>query len=376
MQIDRVLFQPIKSRFFKGKAILLIGPRQTGKTTLLRQLVADESAEDVLFLNCDEPDIPPLLENVTSIVLKNLIGHKRIILIDEAQRVKNIGVTLKLITDNIDSIQLIVTGSSSLDIQNRLNESLTGRKIEYRLYPFSTGELVNAMRSPLEEKRMLEQRLVYGMYPDIVNHPSDAKILLTELTNSYLFKDILIYKDIRRPGELNKLLIALSLQIGSEVSYNELSRTIGMDKETIERYLDLLEKVFVIFRLPAFSRNLRTELKKSRKIYFYDNGIRNALINNFQPLALRNDKGALWENFIISERKKYNEYKQIAVNTYFWRTFAQQEIDYIEERDGCLYAFECKWNEDKKAGLPRTFAETYPEHCYNVINPSNYLDFI
>jgi predicted AAA+ superfamily ATPase len=376
MNIDRALFQPIKNRFFQGKAILLTGPRQVGKTTLIKQLVADESAEDVLFLNCDEPDIPPLLENVTSIALKNLIGRKRIILIDEAQRVKNIGITLKLITDNIDAIQLIVTGSSSLDIQNRLNEPLTGRKIEYRLYPFSTGELINTTGSQLEEKRMLEQRLIYGMYPDVVNNPSDAYMLLTELTNSYLFKDILTYKDIRRPGELNKLLIALSLQVGNEVSYNELSRTISMDKETIERYLDLLEKVFVIFRLPAFSRNLRTELKKSRKIYFYDNGIRNALINNFQPLALRNDKGALWENFIISERKKYNEYKQIAVNTYFWRTFAQQEIDYIEERDGCLYAFECKWNENKKAKLPPSFAKTYPAHCYNAVNPSNYLNFI
>jgi predicted AAA+ superfamily ATPase len=224
--------------------------------------VADEPAENILSLNCDEPDIPPLLENVTSSVLKNLIGNKRIILIDEAQRVKNIGITLKLITDNIESIQLIVTGSSTLDIQNRLNESLTGRKIEYRLYPFSTGELINAAKSQLEEKRMLEQRLIYGMYPDVVNNPSDAYILLTKLTNSYLFKDILTYKDLRRPDGLNKLLTALSLQVGSEVSYSELGRTIGMDKETIERYLDLLEKVFVIFRLPAFCRNLRTELKK------------------------------------------------------------------------------------------------------------------
>jgi predicted AAA+ superfamily ATPase len=375
MKIDRALFQLIKSRFFKGKAIILTGSRQTGKTTLLKQLVADEPAEDVLFLNCDEPDILPLLENATSTVLKNLIGHKRIILIDEAQRVKNIGITLKLITDNMDSIQLIVTGSSSLDIQNRLSESLTGRKIEYLLYPFSTGELVTA-GSQLEEKRMLEQRLVYGMYPDIVNHPPDARILLTELANSYLFKDILAYKDIRRPDELNRLLTALSLQVGSEVSYSELRRTVDMDKETIERYLDLLEKVFIIFRLPAFSRDLRTEPKKNPKIYFYDNGIRNALINNFQPISIRNDKGALWENFIISERKKYNEYRRITVNTYFWRTFAQQEIDYIEERDGCLYAFECKWNEDKKARLPQAFAETYPEHCYSVINPSNYMDFL
>ncbi|MDR0713318.1 MAG: ATP-binding protein [Bacteroidales bacterium] len=375
MPIERKLYKTIKARFFQGKAIIIVGPRQTGKTTLLKQLTADERAEDVLFLNCDEPDVLHLLENATSTELKNMTGSKRIILIDEAQRVGNIGITLKLMIDNMNGIQLVATGSSAFDLRNRLNESLTGRKFEYRLYPFSTSELIDA-GSPLEEKRMLERRLIYGMYPDVVNHPTDAATLLFELNNSYLFKDVLAYKDIRRPEELNKLLIALSLQVSREVSYNELGRTIGMDKETIERYLDLLEKVFVVFRLTSFSRNLRNELKKSRKIYFYDNGIRNALINNFQPLALRNDTGALWENFVISERKKYNEYNGIPTNTYFWRTFAQQEIDYIEERNGNLYAFECKWNENKRPKLPTSFADAYPNCEYQTVNQANYLNYI
>jgi predicted AAA+ superfamily ATPase len=375
MPIERKLYKSIKSRFFQGKAIVLIGPRQVGKTTLLKQLITDEHEEDVLFLNCDEPDVLHSLGNTTSTELKNLIGRKRIVLIDEAQRVANIGITLKLIIDNISDIQLVVTGSSAFDLRNRLNESLTGRKFEYRLYPFSTSELIDAS-SALEEKRLLERRLIYGMYPDVVNHPTDATTLLFELNNSYLFKDVLAYKDIRRPEDLNKLLIALSLQVGSEVSYNELGKTVGMDKETIERYLDLLEKVFIVFRLTAFSRNLRNELKKSRKVYFYDNGIRNALINNFQPLALRNDVGALWENFVINERKKYNEYNGLQANTYFWRTFAQQEIDYIEERNGVLYAFECKWNENKKTRLPVSFASAYPNNEYQIVNRANYLSYI
>ncbi|GHT16082.1 ATPase [Bacteroidia bacterium] len=375
MSVNRILLQAIISRFYKGKAIILIGPRQVGKTTLLRQLVADEPQETVLSLNCDEPDVRYLLENVSSTELKNLIGSKRIILIDEAQRVENIGITLKLIIDNIAGIQLIVTGSSAFEINNKINEPLTGRKFEYHLYPFSTAELI-AHTSQIEENRLLEQRLIYGMYPDVVNHPSDANELLIQLINSYLFKDILMYQDIRRADNLNKLLTAVALQVGNEVSYNELSRIVGMDKETVERYLDLLEKVFVVFRLPAFCRNLRQELKKSRKIYFYDNGIRNALINNFQPLALRNDVGALWENFLISERKKHNEYNSFYAKTYFWRTHTMQEIDYIEEREGKLFAYEFKYNEHRRAKLPISFADAYPENEFEVVNRTNYLEFL
>jgi len=373
--VEREILRPLKESFFKKKAIILIGPRQVGKTTLLGQIVEENERSEILSLNCDEPETLQMIENVSSTELRNLIGNRKIILIDEAQRVKNIGITLKLIVDNIPDIQLVVTGSSAIDLRSRLNEPLTGRKFEYRLYPFSTAELINAT-AYLEEKRLLERRMIYGMYPDVVNNPSDARKILIELSNSYLFKDILMYKDIRNPELLVKLLTALSLQLGNEVSYNELGNTIGAKSETIERYMELLEKVFVIFRQQSLSRNLRNELKKSRKVYFYDNGIRNALIQNFKPLGLRTDTGALWENFMVSERKKYLAYNEIYSNTYFWRTHTQQEIDYIEERDGILYAFEFKWNEKKKAKIPNAFAQAYPQHEFQCITRSNYLDFI
>ena len=373
--INREIFNSLKERFFKKKAIILLGPRQVGKTTLLRQIIDEFEQSETLFLNCDEPETLQMLENVSSTELKNLIGNKKIVLIDEAQRVQNIGITLKLIVDNISDIQLIVTGSSSFDLRNRLNEPLTGRKFEYMLYPFSTQELIKST-SLLEEKRLLERRMIFGMYPDVVNNPSDAQKILIELTNSYLFKDVLMYKDIRQPDLLTKLLTALALQLGNEVSYNELGNTIGAKSETIERYIELLEKVFIIFKLPSLSRNLRTELKKSRKIYFYDNGVRNALLQNFKSLELRTDSGALFENFMIAERKKFTDYNQFFLNRYFWRTHTQQEIDYIEERGGQLFAFEFKWNERQKAQTPNSFAAAYPNHEFKVINRTNCLDFL
>ncbi len=373
--VERELLYWIKERFFKKKAIILVGPRQVGKTTLLKQIVEENKQSETLFLNCDEPETLRMLENSSSTELRNLIGNKKIVLIDEAQRVENVGIMMKLITDNIPDIQIIVTGSSAFDLRNRLNEPLTGRKFEYHLYPFSTAELINAT-SYTEEKRLLEQRMIYGMYPDVVNNPSDAQKILIELSNSYLFKDVLMYKDIRNPDVLTKLLIALSLQLGNEVSYNELSNTIGVKSETVERYIELLEKVFIVFKQPSLSRNLRNELKKSHKIYFYDNGVRNALIQNFKSLELRTDTGALWENFMVSERKKYIEYNEIYSNTYFWRTHTQQEIDYLEERNGMLYAFEFKWNEKKKAKIPNSFAEAYPHHEFQCIDRTNYLEFI
>ncbi len=373
--ITRDIYRVIKDRLFQGKAIILTGPRQVGKTTFLKQLIAASSEQNISFFNCDEPDIKILLENVTSTQLKALIGRNRLVLIDEAQKVDQIGLTLKLMVDNIEGIQVIATGSSAFDLRNKLNEPLTGRKFEYHLYPFSTNELISDT-TILEERRLLEQRMIYGMYPDVVNHPSDTTSLLRELYNSYLFKDILAYRDMRRPEQLNRLLTALALQIGNEVSYNELGQTVGIDKETVERYLDLLEKVFVVFRLSSFSRNIRNELKKSKKVYFYDNGIRNAVINNYAPLSLRNDSGALWENFFISERKKYNDYHDIYSNAYFWRTHSQQEIDYLEERDGVLYAFELKWNERRKSKLPASFAVAYPNHKFEVVTPANYLKYI
>ena len=373
--LKRLILSSLKEDFFKKKVVILIGARQVGKTTLLHQVIKEFEQGDMLFLNCDEPETLQMLENVSSTELKNLIGNKKIILIDEAQRVKNIGITLKLIVDNISDTQLVVTGSSAFELRNNLNEPLTGRKFEYRLYPFSTQELIDST-SILEEKRLLERRMIYGTYPDVVNNPSEAQRILIELNNSYLYKDIFMYKDIRQPDALTKLLVALALQLGSEVSYNELGKMVGLKSETVERYLDLLEKVFVIFRLPSFSRNMRQELKKSQKVYFYDNGIRNALIQNFKPLELRIDTGALFENFMISERRKYTEYNKIYSNKYFWRTHSQQEIDYIEEKDGTLYAYELKWNEKRAAKLPNSFMESYPNHEFKVINRKNYLEFI
>jgi len=373
--VPRLIFNPVKEKLFKGKVIILVGSRQVGKSTFLKQIIDDYSRDDFLFLNCDEPDTLQLLQNVTSTELKALVGNKKLLLIDEAQRVENIGITLKLIVDNISGVQVIATGSSAFDLRNRLNEPLTGRKFEFKLYPFSTGEMVN-YTSKIEEKRLLEHRLIYGMYPDVIKYPSDAHRILFELTNSYLFKDILMYGDIRQPDALTKLLIALSLQLGNEVSYNELGNTIGLKSETVERYIDLLEKVFIIFRLPSLSRNLRNELKKSRKVYFYDNGVRNALIQNFRSLNLRTDKGALFENYMISERKKHLEYSETYSNQYFWRTHSQKEIDYIEERNGMLYAFEFKWDDKKKVKKPDLFAEAYPNHKFACVNRTNYLDFI
>jgi len=373
--IARDVYSQLKNRLFQGKVIILTGARQIGKTTLLNQLTAEVDSDQVIKLNCDEPDIQQSLENVTSTELKTLIGKHQLVLIDEAQKVNNIGQTLKLIADNIPNVQVVATGSSAFELRNKLNEPLTGRKFEFKMYPFSEKELVNNS-SILEEKRLLERRLIWGMYPDVVNKPSDSQLILRELTNSSLYKDILAFRDIRNPDSLSKLLTLLALRVGSEVSYNELAQSLGLDKETVERYIDLLEKVYVIFKLNSFSRNIRNELKKSKKIYFYDNGVRNAIINNFQPVSLRTDAGALWENFMISERRKYIDYQSVYSNVYFWRTHSQQEIDYLEERDGKLHAFEFKWNMNKKSKVPSLFATAYADFEFNVVTPVNYLDFI
>ncbi len=371
--IGRIIYEKIKQDLFKGKAILLIGPRQVGKTTLLQQL--QEEYSGTLFLDCDEPDVRLMLEDSTSTLLKDLIGNAKLLIIDEAQRVKNIGISLKLIIDRISNVQLIASGSSSLELANLINEPLTGRKFEYFLFPFSIAELQQHF-GLLQEKRLLNTRLVYGLYPDIVNHGGDAKRLLLNLASGYLYKDIFNYQSIRKPELLPNLLEALARQLGNEVSYNELAQLLNSDPATVQRYIDLLEKSFVIFRLRSFSRNLRNELKKSRKIYFYDNGIRNALINNFQHVEIRTDIGALWENFLVTERLKVLSYNQIHMNRYFWRTQQKQEIDYIEDLNGKLYAYEFKWNPKKKARFSTTFTKNYPVEKTMVVNRENYLDFL
>jgi predicted AAA+ superfamily ATPase len=372
--IIRIIQELLKDRIGKGKAILLVGPRQVGKSTLLKSL-QNELNQETLLINCDEPDMRQILENVTSDELRVLIGRYTLVMIDEAQKVENIGLTLKLIVDSINHVQVIATGSSAFELRNKTNEPLTGRKFEFNLFPFSIAEMVQH-HGKIVERRMLERRIVYGLYPEIVNNPGNEQEHLIELINSYLYKDILAFQNIRKPDILNKLLTGLALQLGQEVSYNELSQLIGVDKATVEKYIELLEKCFVVFRLSSFSRNLRNELKKSRKVYFYDNGVRNAILNNFSPLALRQDTGTLWENFMVSERIKQLSYNRDYRKSYFWRTQTQQEIDLLEEKDGIFYAFEFKWNENKQAKIPKTFVESYPEHRFEVVTPANYLEFL
>ncbi|MDD3789628.1 MAG: ATP-binding protein [Petrimonas sp.] len=372
--IQRQLKNIIQSRLFQKKAIIIVGPRQVGKTTLLKEIVSS-SGKKTIYLNCDEPDMRERLESVTSVQLKALIGDAEIVSIDEAQRVKDIGITLKLIVDNLPEKQLLVTGSSALELSNSINEPLTGRKFEYRLFPFSFQELSD-FSDLLTEQRLLEKRLIYGYYPDVVNNPGNEREILTNILSSYLYKDIFEFQDIRKPEIIEKLLQALALQIGSEVSFNELSQLLGIDNSTVQRYVYLLEKAFVIYHLRPFSRNVRNELKKSVKIYFYDNGIRNALITNYKPLKLRSDVGALWENFLITERYKRNSYRMDYANVHFWRTTQQQEIDYIEDRDDFLNCYEFKWNPEKKAKLSKTFSEAYPNSKLEVVNSKNYTSFI
>lgn len=373
--ISRLLQKTIESRLFAGKAIIVIGARQVGKSTLFK-LILEKQDYKALQLNCDEPEVRDMLSNINTAELRLLIADNRIVVIDEAQRVENIGMTLKLITDNFPDVQLLVTGSSSFELQDKLNEPLTGRKYEYHLYPISTAELM-ASNGLLGVKQTLEQRLVYGSYPDILNHADDAKELLMNLAGSYLYKDLLTLESVRRPVLLGKLLTALALQVCSEVSYNELAQTVGTDNKTIEKYIDLLEKCYIVFRLNGFNRNLRTELKKSKKIYFFDNGIRNAILQNFAPLSLRQDAGALWENFIISERIKRNHYLGLYANSYFWRTTQQQEIDYVEECDGQFSIFEMKWNPRRaNTQFPSSFLTAYDVKEKAVVTPENWIEWV
>ena len=372
--LNRKLITLLQSYFFKGKIIQLLGARQVGKSTLLPELVKGYG-DDVLWLNGDEWDMRQILSKPTTATLKNLIGNKKVVIIDEAQRVENIGITLKIIADNIKGIQVIATGSSAFELSNRINEPLTGRKYEFFLYPLSFGEMV-ANTSLLDEKRLIDHRLIYGYYPEIVAKPGEEREHLSLIASSYLYKDLFDWQQIKKPALLENLLQALALQLGNEVSFRELGQLTGADNETIERYVTLLEKAFVIFRLGTLSRNMRSELKRSRKIYFWDVGIRNAIIKNFNPLALRQDVGALWENFLIVERIKANAYANISVNRWFWRTHAQQEIDYVEEGGGKMNAFEFKWNARGKIKFPAAFTTAYPDASVQGIDQNNFTDFI
>ncbi|MBI1344217.1 MAG: AAA family ATPase [Terrimonas sp.] len=371
--IPRSLQKIIKSRLFKGKAVLIFGARQTGKSTLTEAILKGQE-KSWMILNGDDADVREILSNTTATKLKAIVGKNEILLIDEAQRIENIGLTLKLITDQMPGIQVIATGSSAFELSGKVNEPLTGRKYEFKLYPLSFQEMVD-QDGLLPEKRLIEHRMIYGYYPEIVTHPGEEKERLKLLAGSYLYKDLLMLDQIKKPTLLEKLLKALALQVGSEIRFNEIGQTIGSDPKTVEKYIDLLEKAFVVFQMPAFSRNVRNEIKKGKKVYFFDCGIRNAIINNFQPLSSRTDVGALWENFVIVERMKHLHNSGIDTKFYFWRTTQQQEIDLVEESETGLAVYEFKWKK-AKARIPQTFTENYPDAGTKIITLDTIEDFI
>ncbi len=371
--ITRHLGKTILEQSGKGKALIILGARQVGKTTMLKKIFSQ--IPDTLWLDGDEPETQTTFDNISSDRLRAIIGNNKFLVIDEAQNIEDVGKKLKLITDMIKNVQLVVSGSSSFELANKLNEPLTGRKWEYRIYPLSYREMSDH-HGLLTESGLLKHRLVFGYYPEVVSSPGKEKKVLRELLNSYLYKDVLKWGKLNKSDKIIRLLQAIAFQVGNEVSYSELGKMVELDKITVEKYIQLLEQAFVIFRLGAFSRNLRKELAKSRKIYFYDNGIRNALINNFSDTGLRADNGALWENFMISERMKYLEYNEIWVNRYFWRTYDRLEIDYIEETDGKLSAYEFKWNKLSKKKIPTSFVEEYTPEKTQIVTPDNFENFL
>lgn len=372
--IERYIFFELKSRLFDGKTIVLLGARQVGKSTLLEQLAADVSQQPI-WLTGDSAADRAILKDVSPQRAQQLFPENSLVFIDEAQRLENTGLTLKVIHDACKHVQLVATGSSSFELTDKLREPLTGRKWSMFLFPISQIEIVHQF-GRIEAMRNLENYLLYGSYPDVLNRRGNERSVLLELATDYLFKDIFRLNTIRKPEGLQNLLRALAFELGNEVSFRELSQITGLDKETVERYIILLEEAFVIFRLPAFSRNLRNELKKGRKVYFWDNGIRNAIIDQFLPISLRQDKGALWENFLIAERRKVLHYKNIPLQSYFWRTIDQQEVDYVEVSSETITAYEMKWSIRKKVKKPVAFGRGYPDAGFHILHPDNYLDFV
>lgn len=372
--LKRELDDIIRGKMDSKKAIVLYGPRQAGKTTLINAIL-EEHHQPKLYITGDNPAHRIQWANPSWSTIQQLIAPFHFIFIDEAQRIENIGLTVKMIIDSKQNKQVFLTGSSSINLADSMKEALTGRKWEYTLYPFSWSELKNA-KTLAEISEQLEEFLIYGMYPDVILTTAHKMETLRNLTGSYLYKDIMEQGGIRKPDVVSRLLQALAWQVGSEVSYSELAQTIQSNKETVMRYIYLLESAFVIFRLEPLSRNPRNEISSSRKIYFYDNGIRNAILDNFSTLSVRNDIGALWENFIISERKKIIEYQMLPARTYFWRSKSQSEIDYIEEINGEIRAYEIKWNEKASAKFPASFLTSYQPKETLVINKGNYWDHL
>ena len=372
--VKRYLENIIQQHLFKRKVVIIYGARQVGKTTLVEDLVRKLNKK-TLILNGDDADVRELFTDAGTSRFMPVLNGNELVIIDEAQRIPQAGLGIKIIHDNFKDIQLIVTGSSSLELADKIKEPITGRKFEFFLSPFSFSEMTDH-HGFLTEKRLLEQRMIFGCYPEVAINPGKEIRLLKTLASDYLYKDILSSGQIKKPILLEKILKALALQVGNEVSFYELSQLLDSDKGTIEKYIDLLEKAFIIFRLPGLNRNVRNEIKKGRKVYFRDNGIRNAILGNFLPLSSRVDTGALWENFLISERQKITANREDPPGYYFWRTMQQQEIDYIEERQNGFSAYEFKWSTTKKPLLSKTFANAYPGTVYKIITPDNYHEFL
>ena len=375
MYIPQHQLKNLKKLLLPNKVLIILGPRRCGKTTLIKKFL-EKVKEKFLFVNGEDITVKNYLNSESIEKLKSFVGKNKLLVVDEAQKIKNIGINLKLIVDHIEDIKVIVTGSSSFDLANTTGEPLTGRKYTLRLFPLAQIEL-SSIENLHETKANLEARLLYGSYPEVVITKDDLERerYLKEMVNSYLLKDILELEGVKYSDKIVRLLQLLAFQIGKEVSYNELGTQLSMSKNTVERYLDLLEKAFVIYKLKGFSRNLRKGITKNHRYNFYDNGIRNALINNFNLLEIRNDVGALFENYIITERIKKQEYKEIFSNNYFWRTYQGQEIDFVEERKGKLFGFEIKWQSSRLKKLTE-WLNAYKNSSLKLINRENYLEFI
>lgn len=373
---DRKIAPSVIEKLKPNKVVVLLGSRRTGKTVLLKTVI-EKLNEKHLFFNGDDFTTLSLFEPLTVEHFKSVLGDTRLMVIDEAQQIPQIGKALKLVVDNIPGVRVLITGSSAFDIQNKTGEPLTGRKTTFYLYPFSQEEY-NQNENIIETKSRLNERLILGNYPELMHLQSknEKTGYLKDLASSYLLKDILTFEGIKSADKILSLLKLIAFQIGKEVSLHELGRQLGMHKNTVDKYLDLLSKTFVIFSVPAFSRNIRNEISKSKRWYFFDNGIRNIIVENMNDLNLRNDAGELWENYIISERLKYQRNNEMLVSNYFWRTYQQQEIDWIEEREGQLFAYEMKWNPNKKVKIPSAWNQAYPDSCFETINPDNYLSWI
>jgi len=373
--IQRLVQKRVEDRLQAGKVIIISGARRTGKTVMVKEIVK-KLKDPYLYLNGEDYTTSLKLQNKGIDEYRQLIGNNKYLIIDEAQKIPQAGQILKILVDEIEGLHILITGSSAFDIANQVGEPLTGRKYTFQLHPIAQCELQNT-ENAIETESNLESRLLFGSYPEVISITGNEQKTeyLSELVNSYLLKDILTLDSIKNSSKLVNILRMLAFQVGNEVSVNELAQNVGLNKNTVEKYLDLLCKVFIIYRVEGYSRNLRKEISKSPRYYFWDNGIRNILIANFNPLVLRNDSGQLWENYIISERLKLQDFNAWISNNYFWRTYDQQEIDWIEERDGGLFAFEMKYKKGNKK-VPGAWAKNYPQAEYNVINRENYLSFI